>query len=188
VVRNDMSGISAWPTWKKAVGAALCVLAAVDLVLVALVWRNSVQGPEEMRLERDRLAMEAKLLRADVARGEKIRASLPQVGKDCDAFFNQSFLPGATGYSEIDNDLSAIAAKAGVHTTGYSFTEKEIKDRGVTEIGMSTSVEADYPSVIRFVNGLEVAKHFYLVDELHLSSASAGTIRLDIQLHTYFRT
>jgi Type II secretion system (T2SS), protein M subtype b len=183
-----MTGIRAWPTWKKAISIALCVLVAMDLVLIVLVWRNSVRGPEEMRLERDRLAIEARLLRADVTRGEGIRASLPQVGKDCDAFYDQSFLPASTGYSEIDNDLSAIASKAGVRTTGYAFTEKEVNGRGVTEVTMSTSVEADYPAIIRFVNGLEVAKHFYLVDELHLSSASAGTIRLDIQLHTYFRT
>jgi Tfp pilus assembly protein PilO len=183
-----MKGILAWPTWKKAIGIALCALLAVDLGLIVLLWRNSVKGPEEMRAERDRLAIEARLLRADVARGEKIRASLPQVGKDCDTFYNQSFLPASTGYSEIDDDLSAIASKAGVKTTGYSFTEKEIKGRGVTQVTMSTSIEADYPALIQFVNGLEVAKHFYLVDELHLSSASAGTIRLDIQLHTYFRT
>ena len=183
-----MMGIGGWPTWKKAIGIALCVLVTVDAGLVVLLWRNSLRGPEEMRLDRDRLAIEAKLLHADVGRGEKIRASLPQVGKDCDAFYNQSFLAASTGYSEIDNDLSAIALKAGVRTTGFAFGEKEVQGRGVMEVTITTSVEADYPALIAFINGLEISKHFFLVDELHLSSASVGTIRLDIQLHTFFRT
>ena len=43
--------------------------------------------PSTLRAQRDLLATQAKLLKADVKRGEQIRASLPQVGKDCDAFY-----------------------------------------------------------------------------------------------------
>lgn len=42
--------------------------------------------------------------------------------------------------------------------------------------------------MIRFINGLERSKNFYLVDGLRLASASPGTIRLEIEMHTYFRT
>lgn len=177
-----------WQTWKKGIGAALALLLVADLALAFFLWETSRQGPEAMRAQRDRLAIQAKLLRADVQRGEKIRASLPQVGTDCDAFYNGSFLNAATGYSEIELDLDAIAAKAGVKTSGFSFRQKDVKDRGVTEISISTGVDADYASVIEFINGLERSKNFYLVDDLHLGSASAGAIRLEIQLHTYFRT
>lgn len=177
-----------WQTWKKGIGAALALLLVADLALAFFLWETSRQGPEAMRPQRDRLAIQAKLLRADVQRGEKIRASLPQVGTDCDAFYNGSFLNAATGYSEIESDLDAIAAKAGVKTSGFSFRQKDVKDRGVTEISISTGVDADYASVIEFINGLERSKNFYLVDDLHLGSASAGAIRLEIQLHTYFRT
>jgi hypothetical protein len=75
-----------------------------------------------------------------------------------------------------------------VKTPGFSFRQKDVKDRGVTEISISTSVDADYPAVIQFINGLERSKNFYLVDDLRLGSATAGAIRLEIQLHTYFRT
>lgn len=180
--------MSNWTTWKKAIGAALALLLLADLALIFFLWRASKQGPEALRADRDRLTLQAKLLRADVQRGEKIRVSLPQAGNDCDSFYNQSFLDARTGYSQIEADLDSIAAKAGVKTPGYSFKQKEIKDRGVTEISISTSVDADYPAVIEFINGLERSKNFYLVDGLHLSSANAGGIRLDIELHTYFRT
>ena len=42
--------------------------------------------------------------------------------------------------------------------------------------------------MIRFINGLERSKNFYLVDDLTLASANTGTIQLEITMHTYFRT
>lgn len=128
------------------------------------------------------------LLRADVERGEKIRASLPQVRSDCDAFYRESFLNAASGYSSIQSDMDAIAAKAGVRTSGLTFAQKAIEGRGVTEISIKTDVEADYPSLIRFINNIERSGNFYLLDDLHLASATAGEIKLNISLHTYFRT
>lgn len=177
-----------WPTLKKWIGAALVLLFVADIALVIFLWQTSRQGPEAMREERDRLAIQAKLLRADVARGEKIRESLPKVGDDCESFYKESFLDATSGYSQIETDLDSIVAKAGVKTTGFSFRQKEVKDRGVTEISISTAVDADYPSVIQFINGLERSKNFYMVDSLQLGASSPGSIRLAIQLHTYFRT
>lgn len=176
-----------WRSWKKWTGIALAGLLAVDLALLSFLWQASREGPQAMRARRDRLAVQAKLLRADVDRGEKVRASLPQAGKDCDTFYHQAFLDASTGYSQIEADLGAIASKAGVRTSGFSFKQKEIKDRGVTEIGISTNVEADYPAVIQFINGLERSKNFYLLDGLQLASATAGGIRLELELHSYFR-
>jgi len=117
-----------------------------------------------------------------------LRASLPQAGKDCDAFYQQSFLDSPTGYSQIESDLDGIATKAGVRISGFTFKQKELKDRGVTEIQITTNLDADYPAIIQFINGLERSKNFYLLDSLRLASATSGGIRLDLDLHTYFRT
>jgi hypothetical protein len=177
-----------WPTWKILIAASLGLLLAADIGLSVFVFQAFREGPETLRAQRGLLATQAKLLKADVKRGEQIRASLPQVGQDCDKFYGSSFLDGTTGYSQIDTDLAAIAAKAGVKTSGFSFKQDEVKGRGVTEITIRTSVEADYPSVIQFINGLERSKNFYLLDDLRLNSATPGNIRLELSLHSYFRT
>lgn len=177
-----------WPTWKKVAAGSLGLLLAVDITLVVFLFQTAREGPAEMRARRDMLVAQEKLLHADVLRGERIRASLPQVGKDCDAFYEKSFLDATTGYSQIDTDLGGIADKAGVKTSGFIFKQKEIKDRGVTEITITTSVDADYPAIVEFINGIERSKNFYMLGDLHLNSATAGMIRLDLSLHTYFRT
>jgi hypothetical protein len=174
--------------WKKWIGIALGVLLVADAGLGIFLWQTARQGPEGMRVQRARLATESRLLKADIARGERIRASLPQVGKDCDSFYRESFLDPVTGYSDIETDLDSIASKAGVKTTGFGFKQREVKDRGVTEISISTSVNADYPAIIEFINGLERSKYFYLLDEVQMTSVEAGGIQLQIGLHTYFRT
>lgn len=179
---------TAWRTWKTWVGITLALVLALDLALAGYLWRASFQQPQVLRTERDRRALQAKKLKADVDRGNQIRADLPQAGKECDAFYQQSFLDSPTGYSRIESDLGEIATKSGVKISGYTFKQKQLQNRGVTEIQINTTLDADYPAVIQFINGLERSKNFYLLDSLHLSSVSTGGIRLDLDLHTYFRT
>lgn len=176
---------SNWKTWT---GIVLVALVVMDAALGAFLYQVSREGPQQMSAERDRLATEAKLLKADVERGEMIRKSLPQVGKDCDTFYHRMFLDSATGYSSVQGDFNSIAASAGLRTTGITFKEKQIQDRGVTEVSMNMSVEGDYAAVVKFINALERSRDFYLLNDLHLSSATAGGIKLDLVLRTYFRT
>jgi hypothetical protein len=183
-----MSGNRSWGEWKKWIGITLVALLAADVALGAYLWRASQAGPEKMAADRDRLALLSKQLKADVDRCGKIRSSMAMAGKDADDFYRQTFLDRATGYSSIESDLNSIASGAGLRASGITFKEKVIKDRGVTEVAMTTSVEGDYPSIIKFINGLERSKNFYLLNNLHLASATQGGIKLDLQLRTYFRS
>ncbi len=180
--------IAAWPAWKKGIAAALSLLVVADVALVVVLWQIGREGPQAMRMRRVSLTQKAKLLRADVNRGEQIRVSLPLAGKQCDDFYNQAFLNSSTGYSQIETDLNAISKDAGVQTAGLKFGQKDVKGRGVTEVDVSTRVTADYPSLIRFINGVERSKDFYLLDGMKMQSAKDGMVDLEIRLHTYFRT
>lgn len=179
---------SSWQTWKKWTVAALALLMAVDIALCVFLWRTSREAPDAMRAQREVLSVQDRLLKADIERGAKIRASLPQVGRDCQDFYQQSFLNASTGYSSVETDLGNIASKAGLKTPGFGFKEAAVKDRGVTEMTITTSVNGDYASVIEFINGLERSKNFYMLSNLSLTSATSGEVRLDLELHTYFRT
>lgn len=177
-----------WQPWKIWVSAVLGLLIVADLGLAIFLWQGAGQGPEALQADRDRLAIQAKLLRADVERGERIRASLPQAGKQCDTFYQQSFLDAGTGYSKIESDLASIAAQSGVKTTDLTFKRVEVANRGATEIGINAQVEGDYPALVRFINSLETSKNFYLLDALKLNYAREGGVKLALELHTYFRT
>ena len=174
--------------WKFWTSIALAALLAVDLGLALFLWQGGQADPVSLRAEREHFLLQAKLLRADIERGERIRASLPKAGRECNDFYHDSFLPADTGYSQIESDLGAISRETGVRTTGFSFMRADVKERGATEIRISATVDADYPSLVRFINGLERSKNFYLLDSLKLASAATGGIRLALELHTYFRS
>jgi hypothetical protein len=183
-----MNAKQSWRAWKIWIGVALALLLAADIALSAALWHADREGPQSLRNQRDRLATQGKLLKADVERGDKIRSSLPQIGRDCDEFYKDAFLDSRTGYSAISEDLGDLVGKAGLKSSGLSFLRKDVKDRGVTEITIKTAVQGDYPALIKFINGLERSKNFYLLDDLRLESSTTGGIRLNLTLRTFFRT
>lgn len=174
--------------WKRWVGGALGLLLLVDLALLMVLWQAAQAGPQAMRENRNRLQTEAKLYKADLERAEVIRRNLLAGGKDCDRFYQEQFIPASTGYSSVVADLGEIASRAGLKTSGTTYKQKELKDRGVIEVEIAESVEGDYPAVIHFINGLERSKNFYLMNDLALDSLTTGGIKLKLQLRTYFRS
>ncbi len=92
------------------------------------------------------------------------------------------------GYSALEDDLGALARTAGLRTEGLSFRQHPADKRGVTEIEIGATVDGDYPSVVRFIDGLERSDNFYILDSLSLAAGSAGQLKLNLQLRTFFRT
>jgi Tfp pilus assembly protein PilO len=178
---------SSWHTTKILTSIALAILLLVDIGLGIFLWKSSREQPEDLRSELNQLVAQSKLRNADVVRGTAIRTSLPQVSRDCSKFYTDTFLDKSMGYSSVVADLSSIAGKAGLRTSDTSFKENDVKDRSLTEVAISTSVEGSYASVIKFINGLEQSKNFYLLNDLHLASSNGGMIKLQLDLRTYFR-
>jgi Tfp pilus assembly protein PilO len=170
-----------WIRW------ALTLVLALDAVLLMVNWRTAA-APHAPQNELVRLQTQHKLLDADVRRAQKIRELLPAVQKQSDEFFRQQLRETSSGYSSIEADLGAIARDAGLHTGAITFRQKEVANRSVTEIEVVAVVEGDYPSLVKFINGLERSQNFYVLDSLSLASSTGGSLRLNLQLRTYFRS
>ena len=118
-------------TWKTWIRIALAVTLVLDLGLAVYLWQGGRGNPREIRAEARRLATEAKLLQADVDRGERIRASLPQAGKDVDAFYQASFLDVSTGYSRIESDLAPLPPKRGFEPPVSPSNARRLRNRAL---------------------------------------------------------
>jgi type IV pilus assembly protein PilO len=177
-----MVGIS-----KKLIRGVLIVVVAVDLVLAGINWQmaNSPHAPQaELNLLKKQYALQA----ADITRAEAIRKALPEIERQCDAFFQHDLRPVGSGYSSIVSDLGGMSRVAGLRTENLSFRQHPADKRGVIEVDISGLVSGDYSSVVRFINGLEHSNTFYVLDGLSLAAGSAGELRLNLQMRTYFRT
>lgn len=167
----------------------LGVILALDIVLLGINWRLS-QTPRAQPTELRRLALLEKQYQADTARLEGFRRALPSDEKQWDDFYTSNFRPFASGYAAISGDLGELSGSAGLHMDNISYHTHNQQNHGLLQVDIATSVEGDYPSLINFLDKLEHSKNFYVLDSLTLasSSTSAGKIRLNLQLTTYFRT
>jgi Tfp pilus assembly protein PilO len=166
------------------------LLGAIILIDLALVGVNVkiASTPRTPATQLKFLARQHALMAADLARAQRIREDLPAVEKESDGFFHDQFRPIGSGYSALVDDLGTLARNAGIRTEGFSFRQQQSDKRGVTEIEISTTVDGDYPSVVKFIDSLERSESFYILDSLSLASSSAGGLKLNLQLRTFFRS
>jgi Tfp pilus assembly protein PilO len=173
-------------SWKKWTRWALGLLLAIDVALLFVNWRNG--GVEAQAQNLRALKYQFAVMSKDVRQAQDIEKRLPEIQQQCDAFFKEQLSPAAGGYSAVVADLGEVAGKAGLRTSGVSYNQRPVKDRGVVEVEVAATVEGDYPSLVRFINGLERSERFYLVDKLALASSTSGGIKLTLELRTYFRS
>lgn len=165
----------------------LIVMIVADLVLIGVNWKLNA-SPHVEAGDLRRLDLLEKSFRADNARLERFRSELPADEKQWDEFFTSHFHPAGAGYSAISEDLGELSRSAGLHSDTITFHQHAADARGLMEVEIATAVEGDYDSLIQFLNKLEHSDNFYVLDSLALASSSAGKLRLNLQLRTYFRT
>ena len=163
------------------------VILAADMVLLGVDWRLNA-SPHVQVGDLKRLEMLEKSYRADNLRLERFRRELPADEKDWDAFFTGHFHPAGAGYSAISEDLGELSRTSGLRSDTITFHQHAPDARGLMEVDISTAIEGDYDSLIQFLDKLEHSDNFYVLDSLALASSTAGKLRLNLQLRTYFRT
>ncbi|HKO04614.1 MAG TPA: hypothetical protein VJW51_07680 [Candidatus Acidoferrales bacterium] len=173
---------------KRWVRGAVLALVAADALLLLVVWNNAAENSPAEQRNLKRLREENGQISADVSRAAAIKKQLPDVEKDCDAFFSNTLLVASGGYSTIVADLGKIAANAGLPPGGIGFKQKPADKQGVIEVEVSATVEGDYTSLVKFINGLERSKNLYLLDSMALNSGRDRGARLNLVMRTYFRS
>ena len=169
--------------------AGLAILIGADAVLAFYAMQSA------SRFSRSELASQkahVKLLKADIHRAVAIQQGIPQTKADCERFEN-SLYPGSVGYSDVMDELAAVAKQAGLQPASLEFHPKELPGRNMVEMGLDATVNGDYKSIVRFLNGLQRSKAPYIIDTLTLASepttaqAAAGGLRVVLHLRSYFK-
>lgn len=174
---------------KTIIRVILGLVVAADIVLAGINWQMAA-ATRTPQAELNLLKRQHALMAADITRAETIRTTLPAVEQQCDNFFKQNFRPITSGYSSVISDFGSLSRGAGLQAENLNFHQHEADKRGgVTQVDISAVVDGDYSSVVRFVNNLEHSDTFYVLDGLSLAATgSGGQLKLNLQLHTYFRT
>ncbi len=166
---------------------SLGVILALDVVVIGLNWRLS-SSTHVQPSDITRLSLLEKSYRADNTRLEKFRRELPADEKQWDEFFTTHFHAAGQGYSAISEDLGSLSQASGLAADSITFHQHVPDARGLMELEITTTVEGNYDSLVRFLDKLEHSGNFYVLDGLSLASSHGGKLRLNLNLRTFFRT
>ena len=141
--------------------------------------RRNSQRPEVVQQEK--LAYKALELQAAPLRGlpGKVELARTDAGK-----FYELRIPA--NYSSIAAELGTLAVKNEVRLTRVQYTQSPALE-GLAEIRMDAALSGEYPGLMRFINGLERDKNFFLISGLTLTGQQGGVVNLRMRVITYLR-
>jgi hypothetical protein len=108
---------------------------------------------------------------------------IQQATLDQQSFYEKRF--PATD-SEVVKELGALAVKNNVLLARVQYAHGK-PTQGLVELRMDASLSGDYAPVVRFINGLERDKVFFLIRGIALNGQQNGVVSLRMVLTTYLR-
>jgi Tfp pilus assembly protein PilO len=168
-------------------------LVALFLADVSFFYFNSkLSAPASVRQQAlTNASRQLALVKADIERASKIRATIPDILKRFDQF-ETTLLPASKGYSVLSQELDDYAHDSHLIVENTQYHPKDVSGRNLTELTMEAEVTGDYNGIVTFLNRLQRSKNVYIVDSLAVDTASTegrptGTLRVTLHMRTYFR-
>jgi Tfp pilus assembly protein PilO len=163
------------------------VLLLLSLSAIALLLSPAGRSRGAREQEYERLRME---------KIEKTRAAVPvqsmdkkiEAAREEEAEFNRDRL--AQHYSTMSEQLSHIAAEAGVKVSNVKYDEHSDKSTpaGFDAIGITIQVQGSYEQDMRFINAVERQKMMLLIDGVTFGGMQGDTLTVSVHLSTFLRS
>jgi hypothetical protein len=167
-------------TWHIAGFAVLLALVTGLGIRFGLDWAaisgssNDALRSQQIRLKA--LDVETAPLRGIDKRVEDSRAQIKE-------FYAKRVPPS---YSQIATRIGDLAVKAPVRLTRVGYSQGK-PGSDLTEISMDAGITGDYPALMRFINGLERDKTFFVIRHMTLTGQQGGQVSLRITVSTWLR-
>jgi type IV pilus assembly protein PilO len=161
--------------------AGVVLLAGLNiflLVRLGLSLRDlSSSSEDRLHLAQVQLAQ----LRLQTARLDGLPEKVSQSRKDADKFYAQRI---PANYSSILAELGALASKSNIRLTRAGYTQAPAIE-GLAELRIDANLAGEYSGIMRFINGLERDKTFFIVSAVTLTGQQGGLVNLRLRLDTY---
>jgi len=112
--------------------------------------------------------------------GDKITTARQQIDN-----FYKTRLPGQD--SAISEALANLSKQSGVKIGEVKYRAKDPEPVGLRPVEIEADFSGDYLQLVRFINSLERAPLFFIINSIELGGEQAGVVRLQLKLQTYLR-
>jgi Tfp pilus assembly protein PilO len=171
---------------------AVAVLLLLDVAAIALLLSPAgrSRGARQQQYERLRQTKIEKTKAAAATAGMEQRIATARAQE---AEFDRDRLAGR--YSAMSEQLSRIAAEAGVSVSDVKYDERsnlleKNKDtpKGYASLGIAIQVHGSYEQDMRFINAVERQKMLLLIDGVAFSGMQGDQLTVSVHLSTYLRS
>ena len=163
---------------------ALIGLAVLDLACVGYLLSPAGRSRQARQREYYELRAQLATKRQEVLPTRGMDEKLKQASQDIVTFDDERF---PTQYSAVAEELGKLEADTGVHFAGVRYDEKDATVEGLRKLNIEITLSGDYLQEVKFINGLERDKMFFLIDGVNLAEQQ-GVVRLQLKLETYLRS
>ncbi|MGB6688856.1 MAG: hypothetical protein WBE76_13555 [Terracidiphilus sp.] len=167
-------------TWHFAGVAVLAVLTIGLAVRFGLDWA-ATSGSSTDALAGKQIQLKALDLQTGPLRGldKKVVESHKQIAE----FYLKRIAPN---YSSISTRVGELEIASGVRLSRMQYTQGP-PGAELTEITLDAGISGEYPQIMRFVNGLERDKNFFVIRAMSLTGQQGGLVNLKLRVSTWLR-
>ena len=167
-------------TWHIIAFGLLLAVAIVMCTLLGMDWMATNTHAADTLLGKQIQLREMKLQLAPLGgldqTVEKTRGQLK-------TFFDERI---PANYSAVESSMTDLEVKSGVRLARVQYSQGK-PGQDLTPIMMDATISGNYPAIMHFVNGIERAKIFYVIQEMALTGEQNGLVNLRIRVSTWLR-
>lgn len=167
-------------TWHAAGFGLLLALVVVLAIRFALDWSaTSESSADELHNRQVQLRVLEQQMKPLRGLDQRVADSRKQI----DQFFTDRI---PEHYSSIAVAIGDLQQKSGVNVTRLQYAQ-HAPGSNLTEISVDAGVSGAYPQIMKFVNGLERDKNFFIIRSMSLTGQQGGMVNLRMNFSTWLR-
>jgi Tfp pilus assembly protein PilO len=166
---------------RKKLKIAIGVMVGVSVASVGVLLSPLVGSTESRQQELNQLRAQltAKNRQVEPLRG--LDQKIPQAKQQIDDFYKIRF---SAHDSDVAETLGSLSKQTGVKIESIKYKTDDPEPVGLRRDEIEASIEGDYQPLMKFLNGLERSKVFFIVNSIGLATQN-GPIKLQMKLETY---
>ncbi len=162
---------------------AIVVLLLLNFTLgvrLIFAWNRAKQG-DAANIAASQSQYRAMKLKTTPLKG--LDKKIDQAKLDQQAFYDKRF---PANDSQVLTELGALAVKNNVLLSRAQYGYRK-PQQGLVEMQIAANLSGDYAPIVRFINGLERDKLFFLIYGVALNGQQNGVVSLRMHLTTFLR-
>jgi Tfp pilus assembly protein PilO len=166
--------------------AALSILLAVNVLLLFFWFRSPGRTEAQRREDIARLQEQLHAAQLRVEQLSELRQKVRDATSNEQQFTKANFLSRETAFSEMLFDLERLATENHLQPGDTGFRLDDGRNQlGWITVGVTLTLDGEYPDLVRFLNRLEQSELFWIVEGLTVSGRMGQKLRLNLQAATY---